>query len=286
MRAWMLITWLGALRIPRLVLTFHGSEILRFHAHPILRALTRKLIRNAWRISTLTHYTSRLLCEHFPEAQPKICHSPGALRTDLSIKPHARPSSPRPKLIILTVGRIHPRKGQLLTLQALEALPPEISASIEYWIAGSTAKPAYARQLREAASTSCLTVRFLGTLNEEDLDKVYAQADIFALTSIDHEHSVEGFGLVYLEAAAHGLPVIAHRVGGVSEAVLHDETGLLVSPSNPADLSVAFAKLIGDPALRDHMGRAGRVWARRNTWTRSAELLFNHAAPLPQHPSS
>jgi phosphatidylinositol alpha-1,6-mannosyltransferase len=63
-------------------------------------------------------------------------------------------------------------------------------------------------------------VRFLGNLPDAELDRVYAQADVFALTSIDHGHSVEGFGLVYLEASAHGLPVVAHRVGGVAEAVV------------------------------------------------------------------
>jgi len=92
---------------------------------------------------------------------------------------------------------------------------------------------------------------------DEELDRLYDQADIFAMTSIDHRHSVEGFGLVYLEAAAHSLPVVAHAVGGVAEAVVDGVTGLLVPPADRPALSAAFARLIADPALRGRLGAAG-----------------------------
>jgi phosphatidylinositol alpha-1,6-mannosyltransferase len=75
-----------------------------------------------------------------------------------------------------------------------------------------------------------LTVRFFGNIPDEELAAVYDRSDIFALTSVEHGQSVEGFGLVYLEAAAHSLPIVAHRVGGVSEAVRDGVTGLLVTP--------------------------------------------------------
>lgn len=258
----------------RLVLTFHGSEILRFHADPVTRWLARRLIRHAYRISTLTHYTKDLLCERFPEAASKTFLTPGALRAGFAIKDYAGNASPTGKIVVLTVGRLHPRKGQLLALQALQALPPDLAGRVEYWIAGTTAKAGYERLLREAAAVPGLTVRFLGNLSDGELDRVYAEADIFALTSIDHGHSVEGFGLVYLEAAAHGLPVVANRVGGVAEAVVDGETGFLVSPHHPSELTTAFAKLIRDAALRERMGGAGCDWAHRNTWNRAAELLF------------
>jgi glycosyltransferase involved in cell wall biosynthesis len=124
-------------------------------------------------------------------------------------------------------------------------------------------------------------VRFLGDVPSDRLDGIYAQADIFALTSIDHGHSVEGFGLVYLEASAHGLPVVAHRVGGVPEAVLDGETGFLVLPRHPSSLTEAFRKLIEYPALRHSFGAAGRTWARRTTWTHAAGLLFAPGDELP-----
>mgnify|MGYP003350277809 CR=1 FL=1 len=62
-------------------------------------------------------------------------------------------------------------------------------------------------------------IRFLGDVPDEELSRIYDRADIFAMTSINHGDSIEGFGLVYLEAAAHGLPIVAHDVGGVRDAV-------------------------------------------------------------------
>ena len=94
------------------------------------------------------------------------------------------------------------------------------------------------------------------------------------MTSVHQDNSVEGFGLVYLEAAAHGLPVVAHDVGGVSDAVQDGTTGLLVPPDRPAQLAAAFEKLIHDAELRRKLGEAGRAWARRNSWQSSAEALF------------
>ena len=81
--------------------------------------------------------------------------------------------------------------------------------------------------------------------------------------------------MVYLEAAAHGLPVVAHDVGGVSEAVADGVTGLLVPPDRPVQLAAAFERLIHDGQLRKKLGAAGREWALRNCWKESAEALFN-----------
>ena len=106
-----------------------------------------------------------------------------------------------------------------------------------------------------AASQPDLAVRFFGNLPDDELAQIYDRADIFAMTSVHHGESVEGFGLVYLEAAAHGLPVVAHDVGGVSEAVLDGETGLLVPPDRPAQLAAAFEKLIHDAGAAAAPGR-------------------------------
>jgi glycosyltransferase involved in cell wall biosynthesis len=120
-------------------------------------------------------------------------------------------------------------------------------------------------------------VRFFGRVSDDKLARLYKRADIFAMTSIDHRRSIEGFGLVYLEAAAHGLPVVAHAVGGVPEAVVDNVTGLLVPPADQPALTAAFARLIADEELRHRLGTAGRVWAYRNSWARSADLLFNQS---------
>ena len=280
MLAMMMLQFFHAFRPGRLVLTFHGSEILKFARSPFRRSLMRRLIRHASRISTLSNYTQELLLTHFPEAADKTLLTPGALRSDFVLVP-ARLPSPRTdrakKIVVLTVGRLHPRKGQLITLQALELLPPGVRARLEYWVVGSHNKSGYKEKLQATAAGSDITVRFFGNLPDDELSQVYDSADIFAMTSVAHGASIEGFGLVYLEAAAHGLPVVAHDVGGVSEAVRDGETGLLVPPKRPAQLAAAFEKLIHDRALREKLGGAGRAWASRNCWRQSAEALFGAA---------
>jgi len=239
------------------------------------RWLTGQLIRRATRISTLTHYTQELLVAHFPAAAEKIFLTPGALRSDFAVVP-PKPATARKKIVILTVGRLHPRKGQLLTLQALQTLAPDVRSRVEYWVVGGQSKGNYEAQLRAAAAGKPdLAVRFFGNIPDEELSDLYDRADIFAMTSVNLEHSVEGFGLVYLEAAAHGLPVVAHDVGGVSEAVREGVTGLLVPPHRPAQLAAAFEKLIHDEPLRRKLGAAGRDWATRNCWKESAAALFS-----------
>jgi glycosyltransferase involved in cell wall biosynthesis len=275
MLAMMTLQFFHAFRPKRLVLTFHGSEILKFAEHPVRRWLAGRLIHCATRVSTLSNYTQELLLSHFPEAADKIYLTPGALRSDFAVVP-PKPTRRRERIVVLTVGRLHPRKGQLLTLQALQLLPPEVRARIEYWVVGTQSKGTYESSLRAvAAAQPDLAVRFFGNLPDEELASIYEAADIFAMTSVNLDRSIEGFGLVYLEAAAHGLPVVAHDVGGVAEAVVDGVTGLLVPPERPLQLAAAFEKLIHDEALRRKLGGAGREWASRNCWKESAEALFN-----------
>ncbi|HVU24456.1 MAG TPA: glycosyltransferase family 4 protein [Opitutus sp.] len=274
----MLLQFFRAFQPGRLVLTFHGSEILKFARHPVRRGLARRLIQRAARVSTLTNYTQELLLAHFPEAADKIFLTPGAVRSDFAVVPATRGAA-REKLVVLTVGRLHPRKGQLLTLEALQMLAPAVRARLEYWIVGGQSKDRYESRLRAtAAAKPDLAVRFLGNIPDDELSRLYERADIFAMTSVNHGHSIEGFGLVYLEASAHGLPIVAHDVGGVSEAVLDDVTGILVPPHRPAQLAAAFERLVFDEPLRRRLGDAGREWATRNCWTKSAEALFQPLA--------
>lgn len=277
----MYLQFFKSLRPKRLILTFHGSEILRFHRNPLTRCLTRRLIDRADRVSTLTQYTRDLLCARFPEAANKACLTPGALRAEFiqGLSSAPRSTSDPSRIIILTVGRLHPRKGQLQTLRALQALPAALHPRIEYHLAGTGGKGNYEATLRTAARQVGFPVVFHGPIPDNELGALYDQAHIFALTSVPHGPSVEGFGLVYLEASAHGLPVVAHAIGGVSEAVADGETGLLLPPDDPAALTTAFARLITNPALRHQLGTAGRAWAGRNCWPQSARMLFDEPAP-------
>jgi glycosyltransferase involved in cell wall biosynthesis len=94
--------------------------------------------------------------------------------------------------------------------------------------------------------------------NSPELRQLYADADIFVLPTL-----ADTLGLVLLEAAAAGLPVIATEVGAVPEAVQHGESGLLVTPGDARGLRTAIERLVGDPQLRQRMGHVGHALARQ-----------------------
>jgi len=279
--AMLLLQYFDTLRSAQLVLTFHGSEIQRLASRGLLRWSTNHLLRKAAHVSVVSAFARDLLERNFPEAAAKVVLTPGALRTDLVPQPVRAPKDPAERTVILTVARLNPRKGQLQVIEALKALPAGQRAAIEYWLVGSHSKENYGTAVAAAAAAADFPVKFLGDLPDEKLGEVYARADIFAMTSMPHRHSVEGFGLVYLEAGAHGLPVVAHDIGGVPEAVADGETGLLVAPGDRAALTAAFARLIADPVLRSRLGAAGRVRATRNSWRASAQSLFGQPSAGP-----
>ena len=118
----------------------------------------------------------------------------------------------------------------------------------------------------------------MDSVSDSELPAIYRQATIFVMPARAEYHagSVEGFGIVYLEASASGLPVVAARTGGAAEAVRENETGLLVPPDDPPALALALARLLDDGALRQRMGRAGRRWVEREmNWDRAAQQFLS-----------
>jgi glycosyltransferase involved in cell wall biosynthesis len=99
-------------------------------------------------------------------------------------------------------------------------------------------------------------VRFLGT--RSDIPQLLSLLDVVALPSLE-----EGFPNVVLEAMAAGKPVVATRVGGTPEAVIHRETGLLVPPKDPRALADAILEVLDDPQRANAMGQAGRERVRK-----------------------
>jgi glycosyltransferase involved in cell wall biosynthesis len=269
-----------AFKPARLLLTFHGSEVQSFSSRPAARVMVGRLVQIADRISTPSLFVKRLVGQRFPAALAKTVVTRGAPRSAfLAVEP--APIKTSDKIVVLAVGRLHPRKGQLLLLEALDSLPHEITRRVEFWIVGRGRRGDYEARLRRRAAEAGVPVVFLGNIDDDDLQHIYRRADIFAMTSVNHGHSLEGFGLAYMEASAFGLPVVAHDVGGVSEAVIDGKTGLLVEPGNVGALAAALAKLIGDRALRERLGSAGASWARNHSWRESARALMDGIEDQP-----
>jgi glycosyltransferase involved in cell wall biosynthesis len=266
---------LGRLPARRIVLTLHGSEILRFAGQPHRRRLFQKLLDRADRVGVVSEFNRELLREHFQVAPEKVVLVSGALRSDFpDPMPPRAAKPPDAPVTLLTVGRVHPRKGQHCVLEALAQMQPRPRANLEYLIAGPVVKREYQRRLETLAKDCGVTVKFLGSVPDAALAALYAQADIFVMTPVPHGPSIEGFGLVYLEAAAAGLPAIAHRTGGVAEAVHDGVTGLLVDPGDRAGLAAAIGTLADDAQKRSAFAAAGQLRVKQLSWARNVETLF------------
>ena len=181
--------------------------------------------------------------------------------------------------IIVSTGRITARKGQLDLLRALNepAMNDEIKGSLAVVIAGK-AMPADAEYLAaikaKAKELGPVDVIIRDDLDNEDIRALYSEASVFCLPGSAKTAAVEGFGLVFLEAAAQGLPAIAGRVGGVPEAVLDGLSGLLVPPDRPQELGKALAKLLKTPTLRASLSKGASEYAKKSTWEKFAQITL------------
>lgn len=260
----------------KLILTLHGSEILRFSKTPHRRWLFKQFMKKVDWIHFLSNRCKQLFQEHFPTNKNCLVVIPGAARSfhGESTTGMVLPESTG-KQICLTVARIHPRKGQHACLEAIQKLPENLRNKVEYWIAGSIVDKSYQQRLLDMANRATVTVRFLGEIADADLPCLYSQADLFVMTSVPHAQSIEGFGLVYLEAASYGIPAIGHRTGGVQESVKEGETGLLCDPNNRHDLVEAFRCLLQDEDQRRKMGASAIEFAKCFSWKAMACGLYD-----------
>jgi phosphatidyl-myo-inositol dimannoside synthase len=276
MRMWMYFSLIKQVPIRGLVLTLHGSEIGLFSSRWHRKKLFSRLVHSADRISVVSRYCHEELLNLFPDIEPKVCIAHGALRADVpGLSEPVDGELKNGKIVILTVGRIHPRKGQIAVIEALGLMEPEQRAKFVYRCVGPRRREKYLHVLEEAASVLGVAFEYAGEVDIAQLNEEYRHADIFAMTSEKSGYSVEGFGLTYLEASAYGLPIVAHRTGGVADAVREGFNGLKVDPDDRKSLCIALRALGRDRELRQRLGENGRKWARSFSWENTANMLFD-----------
>jgi glycosyltransferase involved in cell wall biosynthesis len=150
---------------------------------------------------------------------------------------------------------------------------------ITWLVIGPDGEADYVQELKAAVAASDCDIRLMGALPSQQIRDIYGACDFFCLSgNWDPTGRVEGFGLVFLEAAAGGLPSVATDVGGVADAVLHNQTGLLVDP-NPEALGVAIAEMVNDGVKRMSLGKRAAARARHMSWERCAAGTYYLALP-------
>jgi glycosyltransferase involved in cell wall biosynthesis len=188
----------------------------------------------------------------------------------------APPPEPKRGSVIVGVGQVKTCKGFHVVAEAMQTVRGSFPAAEYVVIGDTTSAPAFADQLAAMPG-----VRVLGRLDDATLRAWYHHADLLAQTPVNVGDKFEGFGLVFLEAGAAGLPSVGARGSGAEEAILHEETGLLVPQNDPAATTEAILRLLRDDALRARMGESARRHAMANGWDQiAAQVMQVYASAL------
>lgn len=171
---------------------------------------------------------------------------------------------------LITVARLVPHKGQDETIRALAALRDEFP-DLRYVMVGEGHDEQRLKDLARDLGVADRVI-FAGLLPDDELPEAYATSTLYVgLSRVDREINVEGFGISFVEAAASGVPSVAGDSGGVRSAVRDGETGIVVPPSNHAEIVAAITSLLRDAERRKAMGRAARLAVETHyNWDRVA----------------
>ncbi|MFH0854304.1 MAG: glycosyltransferase family 4 protein [bacterium] len=231
----------------------HGMDIAMTNRIARKNKLARKILKNAEFIVANSEYTKGLIKGQGISGDKIKVVYPCVSQITQNNTPY---TTKRREKILLTIGRLVKRKGQDMVIKALPKVLEKFP-EMRYIIAGD----GFDRKYLENLSKKCgieKNVKFLGEISDEQKFELYADCDIFIMPSRDIDGDVEGFGIVYLEAALYEKPAIAGKSGGTAEAVLDGQTGVLVNPESIDEIRDAIIKLLANPDLANKFGVQGR----------------------------
>mgnify|MGYP001481042911 FL=1 len=247
----------------------HGAEVTIPGRVPIARSLIANVLQHAKLVVTAGDYSTKEAIRAAKQNLP-VCVIPPGVDID-RFKPldeQAR-STIRERFnfkdddeVILTLSRLVPRKGMDVLISATSELI-KTRPRVHLLIAGTGRD---LRRLKALAQSTNAPVTFLGFVSDDEVAELYGMADVFGMICRVRWGGLEqeGFGIVFLEAAACGVPQIAGRSGGADEAVLEGETGFVVdNPTDSNAVKQALEKLLTDSETRQEMGRNSRARAEK-----------------------
>ncbi|KFG00486.1 glycosyltransferase family 4 protein [Streptomyces europaeiscabiei] len=263
----------------RLVATTHGHEA-GWAQLPAARQLLGRIGEGTDTITYLGEYTrSRIATALTPQAAGRMVQLPPGV-DEKTFHPGSGGAEVRARLgltdrpVVVCVSRLVPRKGQDTLIRAMPGILAKEPDAVLLIVGGGP----YDKELRRLAHETgvAASVRFTGAVPWSELPAHYGAGDVFAMPCRTRRGGldVEGLGIVYLEASATGLPVVAGDSGGAPDAVLDGETGWVVRGGSPEDAAERIVTLLGDPELRARMGQRGREWVEEKwRWDLLAETL-------------
>lgn len=246
------------LRCP-VVVSVHGADVFTLNGRFMLR-VKRFVLKHADAVVVNSSVTQKICYDWWPRDDYVIC--PTGADTDL-FKRMKITKKPSKRFEALFVGRVVAQKGVMYLCQAMKLLHDKESIVHLTIIGDGTAMPEIKNYITENNLQNAITLK--GWIQLKELPAYYSRADVFVGPSIEIENGwKEGFGTVFAEASAMGVPVIASNVGGIVDVVKDGETGLLVPQKNAQAIADAITKLEHDPKLRKKLGEAGPKFIEEN----------------------
>lgn len=268
---------------PRLGLPYavvlHGAEVTVPGRLPVAKGMLARVLRDASLAVSAGGYPAAEAGRAAGEAMPPVvtvppgvdCRRLMPMATDERAAARRRLGLPPGAPVVASVSRLVPRKGMDVLVEAARRLAPSFPDLVVAVGGAGRQAAALAAQVRRTGAP----VRLLGRLSEGDKAALLGSADLFAMVCRNRWGGLEqeGFGIVFLEAAAAGVPQVAGDSGGAAEAVEDGVTGLVVDrPRDAAAVAAALRRLLADDGLRRQMGEAARRRA-------AASFDYDHLAP-------
>ena len=258
------------------VMIAYGSEIPDEQTGPLRKKIAGTILEQSRAVLCISKYTENRVKKIAPRAK--------TYRIDLGVDSEyfrPRPKNPavlkrfdlQNKIVLLAIGRLVPRKGFDTAISAFSAIAAHKKETV-LLIAGDGPDKSRLMGMAESNPEIKGRVIFCGEIEDSERIDFYNAADIVLFLTREVRGDVEGFGLVALEAGACEKPVIAGDNGGVSEAVLAGETGVMVDSMDPDKLAEEMTLLIENPDLRERLGKNARRYAEQRNFSKfSASVL-------------
>lgn len=265
----------------RTIATSHGHEI-GWSMIPGARTFLSRVFASQDVVTYLTDATLKRLRPYIPDST-SLVRLPGGINTDAFIfnavdraRLRKRYGIDENARVVVCISRLVPRKGQDMLIKAWKTLAHK-HPGVQLVIVGEGSYEKHLRTLVEESPVSHL-ITLTGGVPYDELPAHYSMGDIFAMPCRTRGSGldIEGLGIVYLEAASTGLPVLAGNSGGAPEAIIDNETGYVADGHSLESIIEKLDMLLSDPDKATAMGRRGLEWVRGEwTWAKLAEPLLD-----------
>ena len=218
-------------------------------------------------LAAISDYTKEKILEVMPDTNIKVIY-PGFDLDFWSGNSVVFEEILRLKPYILSVGAFKFRKGYYNSIRAFSIVAKQFK-NLNYVIIGQGEESDYVKNLKGFIKDNGLENRVFFVSSGVDDNKLlgfYRNAEIFVLTPVEENHHFEGFGIVYVEAAASGLPIVATHESGATSAVNEDYNGLLVTQNNSEAITSAILKILENPELKTKLGNNSLEWVKEFSW--------------------